>query len=170
MFREIDIKTMQFNPFTKIDKEWMLITAGDKTKCNTMTASWGALGELWNKYVSYIFLRPSRYTLEFVENNDYYSLCFFDESYRKILSYCGSHSGREVDKIKETGLTPVFDENAPYFEEAKLVFICRKIHQQKIDPGCFVDQTINRECYPEKDYHNMFIGSIVKVLEKVSEA
>jgi flavin reductase (DIM6/NTAB) family NADH-FMN oxidoreductase RutF len=167
MFQEVDIKTMSFNPFTKIDKEWMLITAGDEAKCNTMTASWGGLGELWNKYVSFIFLRPSRYTLKFIKNNDYYSLCFLGEENRKILNYCGSHSGRDDDKIAATGLTPVFNEAAPYFEEAKLVFICRKMHAQTIDPACFIDPTIDRNCYPQKDYHHMFIGNIVKVLEKV---
>ena len=128
MFQEVDIKKMSFNPFTKIDKEWMLITAGDETKCNTMTASWGGLGELWNKYVSFIFMRPSRYTLKFVQNNDYYSLCFLSDDDRKILNYCGSHSGRQGNKIESAGLTPVFNEAAPYFEEAELVFICRKMH------------------------------------------
>lgn len=166
MFQEIDITKLSFNPFTKIDKEWMLITAGNAEKCNAMTASWGGLGELWNKYVSFIFIRPERYTLEFVEKEDYYSLCFFDESSRKALSYCGSHSGRDGDKIKAAGLTPVYNEAAPYFEEAKLVFICRKMHGQKIDPSCFIDQTIDPGCYPKKDYHKLFIGSIEKVLVK----
>jgi Conserved protein/domain typically associated with flavoprotein oxygenases, DIM6/NTAB family len=166
MFQQIDITTMNFNPFTKIDKEWMLITAGSKEKCNTMTASWGALGELWNRYVSFIFIRPQRYTLEFIEKEDFYSLCFFDESQRKALNYCGSRSGRDTDKIKDAGLTPVYDEAAPYFEEAKLVFICRKLHGQPIDPACFIDPAIDGKCYPQKDYHKMFVGEIVKVLEK----
>ncbi len=166
MFQQIDITTMNFNPFTKIDKEWMLITAGSREKCNTMTASWGALGELWNRYVSFIFIRPQRYTLEFIEKEDFYSLCFFDESQRKALNYCGSRSGRDTDKIKDAGLTPVYDEAAPYFEEAKLVFICRKLHGQPIDPACLIDPAIDGKCYPQKDYHKMFVGEIVKVLEK----
>ena len=166
MFQEIDITKLNFNPFTKIDKEWMLITAGNAEKCNTMTASWGGLGELWKKYVSFIFIRPERYTLEFIEKEEYYSLCFFDESNRKTLAYCGSHSGRDTDKIKESGLTPVYEESAPYFAEANLVFICRKMHGQLIDPACFIDPTIDVDCYPLKDYHKLFIGDIVKVLEK----
>jgi flavin reductase (DIM6/NTAB) family NADH-FMN oxidoreductase RutF len=166
MFKEIDITKLCFNPFTKIDKEWMLVTAGDEKKCNTMTASWGGLGVLWNKYVSFIFIRPQRYTLEFLEKEAYYSLCFFEENNRKALSYCGCHSGRDVNKIKESGLTPVHDEAAPYFEEAKLVFICRKMHEQTIDPACLIDKTIDTESYSQKDYHKMFIGDIVKVLEK----
>ncbi|MBW7572707.1 flavin reductase family protein [Caproiciproducens faecalis] len=166
MFQQIDITKMNFNPFTKIDQEWMLITAGNREKCNTMTASWGALGELWHKYVSFIFIRPQRYTLKFIEKEDFYSLCFFDEAYRKALNYCGSHSGRDVDKIKESGLTTVYDD-APYFEEAKLVLICRKLHGQTIDPSCFIDSSIDTKNYPQKDYHKLFIGEIVKVLEKV---
>lgn len=166
MFHEIDIAKLSFNPFTKIDKEWMLITAGTAEKCNTMTASWGGLGELWKKYVSFIFVRPQRYTLEFVEKEQYYSLCFFAESERKALSYCGSHSGRDGDKIGTAGLTPVYSEAAPYFEEAKLVFICRKLYGQPLDPAGFIDKTVGPECYPEQDYHKMFIGSIEKVLVK----
>jgi len=167
MFQEIDITKLNFNPFTKIDKEWMLITAGSAKKCNTMTASWGGLGVLWQKYVSFIFIRPQRYTLEFLQKEEYYSLSFFDESNRKALAYCGSHSGRDGDKFEKSGLTPVYDEASPYFEEAKLVFICRKMHEQTIDPACFVDPTIDSQCYPQKDYHKLFVGDIVKVLEKV---
>jgi flavin reductase (DIM6/NTAB) family NADH-FMN oxidoreductase RutF len=166
MFQEIDITKLNFNPFTKIDKEWMLITAGTPEKCNTMTASWGGLGVLWKKYVSFIFIRPQRYTLEFLEKEDYYSLCFFGENSRKAMAYCGSHSGRDVDKIKVAGLTVVSDEAAPYFEEANLVFICRKMHGQTIDPACFIDRTIGPGCYPDEDYHKLFIGDIIKVLEK----
>lgn len=166
MFQEVDIKTMNFNPFTKFSKEWMLITAGNETKCNTMTASWGGLGVLWDKCVSFVFIRPGRYTLKFVQNNDYYSLCFLSDSNRKILNYCGSHSGRDGNKIEAAGLTPVFNESAPYFEEAELVLICRKMHEQQVDPGCFIDPEIDREHYPQKDYHEMFIGDIVKVLQK----
>jgi flavin reductase (DIM6/NTAB) family NADH-FMN oxidoreductase RutF len=167
MFQEIDIESLKFNPFTKISKQWMLISAGNKTKCNTMTASWGALGELWKKPVSFIFIRPQRYTLEFIEKEDYYSICFFDKNDRNALNYCGSHSGRnETDKISSAGLTPVFDEKAPYFKEAKVVFICRKMHGQTIDPACFIDKSIDSECYADKDYHKMFVGEIVKVLER----
>ena len=164
-FKTVEIKDLQFNPFTLIDKEWMLITAGNEQKCNTMTASWGGLGELWKHYVSFIFVRPQRYTLEFIEKEDHYSLCFFDESYRKALSFCGSHSGRDYDKCKETGLTPVFDEAAPYFAEAKMVLICRKLHRQQLDPKCFLDPEIDPKWYPDKDYHYEIFGEIVKVLQ-----
>ncbi len=165
-FREIAVSDLKFNPFTMIDKEWMLVTAGTKEKCNTMTASWGSLGELWNHYVSTIYIRPTRYTLEFLNQEDYYSLSVFDEAYRAALNYCGSHSGRDGDKIKASNLTPVFDEAAPYFAEAKLVFLCRKLYRQDFDPACFLDKSLDAKNYPKKDYHKMFIGSIEKVLVK----
>lgn len=166
MFQEVDIKSLNLNPFTKIDKEWMLITAGREDKINTMTASWGGLGELWGLYVSFIFIRPQRYTLEFVEKEDYYSISFYGEKHRGALNYCGSHSGRDGDKIKEAGLTPLYDEAAPYFEEADLVFICRKSYKQDFDPSGFIDGKIDGTCYPDKDYHRFFVGEIVKVLKK----
>ncbi|QEY34953.1 flavin reductase family protein [Caproiciproducens galactitolivorans] len=167
MFQETELTDLSFNPFTKIGDEWMLITAGNKEKCNTMTASWGGLGVLWNKNVSFIFLRPQRYTLEFLEKEEYYSLCFFDESQRKTLNYCGSHSGRDVDKAKETGLTTVYDGSVPYFEEARCVLICRKLYGQMMEPSCFTNPSVEQKNYPNKDYHKMFVGEIVKVLKKV---
>lgn len=165
-FKEIAVEELRFNPFTMISKEWMLITAGNEAHCNTMTASWGSLGELWGKYVSTIYIRPTRYTLEFLNREDYYSLCVFDEQYRAALNYCGSHSGRDGDKVKAAHLTPVFDGTAPYFEEAKLVFLCKKLYRQDFDPACFLDKSLDAANYPKKDYHKMFIGSIEKVLVK----
>ncbi|MVB11124.1 Flavin reductase like domain protein [Caprobacter fermentans] len=166
MFQEIPISELQFNPFTMIDKEWMLITAGSAEQCNTMTASWGGLGILWNKNVSTIYVRPTRYTLEFLNRESHYSLCVLDESRRAALNYCGSHSGRDGDKIKAAGLTPVFTENAPYFEEAKLVLICRKLYRQELKPDCFIDPAVREKNYKENDFHSVFIGEIEKVLKK----
>ncbi|MDD5952705.1 MAG: flavin reductase [Oscillospiraceae bacterium] len=155
---------LTFNPFTLIGSEWMLVTAGNETKHNTLTASWGGLGVLWKKDVSFVFIRPQRYTMEFMAREDYYSLCFFDKSHRSILAYCGAHSGRDVDKDKQTGLTPIFDEAAPYYAQARLVMICKKMACQQLDPKCFIDPTIDGDIYPTKDYHNLFVGSIEKVL------
>lgn len=165
-FHEKSIEELRVNPFTLINRDWMLITAGDSQKCNTMTASWGGVGELWGKYVSFCFIRPTRYTLEFLERKDFYTLSFFDEKYREALNYCGSHSGRDGDKIKAAGLTPLFDGAAPYFQQAKMVFFCRKLYGQKFDPACFVDKALDAQCYPKKDYHKMFVGAIEKVLVK----
>ena len=164
-FREISVEELKDNPFTLINKDWMLITAGNREKHNTMTASWGGVGELWGRYVSTIYIRPQRYTLEFVEREDYYSLCFFGPDCRQALNLCGSKSGREVDKDAATGLTPCFDEMAPYYEQARLVFLCRKLYRQDLEEGCFLDKGLLEKWY-DNDLHRMFIGEIVKVLEK----
>lgn len=164
-FREISVEELKDNPFTLINKDWMLITAGNQDKHNTMTASWGGVGELWGKYVSTIYIRPQRYTLEFVEREDFYSLCFFGPEYRQALSLCGSKSGRDVDKDKETGLTPRFDQAAPYYEQARLVFLCRKLYKQDMTEEAFLDKSLLDKWY-DNDLHRMFIGEIVKVLVK----
>ena len=108
-FQPYPIDKMEFNPFTKIGKEWALVSAGDKTRCNTMTVSWGGVGVLWGKNVVFIFIRDSRYTKEFLDNGDLFSLSFLNEDYRDALNYCGSHSGRgEKDKFAAAGLTKAF--------------------------------------------------------------
>ncbi len=165
-FTETSAKELDgFNTFSQIGEKWMLITAGNKEKFNTMTASWGMMGILWTKDVATAFVRPQRYTFEFLEKNDYYTLSFFESKYKKQLSYCGRNSGRNVDKIKETGLTPIFDEQAPYFKEASTVFICKKIYGQFISPEGFIDVDLDKN-YENKDYHKMYVGEIIKCLEE----
>lgn len=165
-FTETSAKELDgFNTFSQIGEKWMLITVGNKEKFNTMTASWGMMGILWNKDVATAFVRPQRYTFEFLEKNDYYTLSFFESKYKKQLSYCGRNSGRNVDKIKETGLTPIFDEQAPYFKEASTVFICKKIYGQFISPEGFIDIDLDKN-YENKDYHKMYVGEIIKCLEE----
>lgn len=164
-FTQTDCLALHDNLFKLIGKDWMLVTAGDQKSYNTMTASWGGAGVLWNKNVAFTFIRPQRYTLPFMEANDYYTLSFYPEDMRSALSYCGAKSGRNVDKAKETGLIPVFDEKAPYFSQARLVLVCKKLYAQDLTPSCFIDKTLDNN-YKEKDYHKMFIGEIVKVLIK----
>ena len=166
MFLEIDIRDVKKNLVKAISDEWMLISAGNEEKSNMMTASWGLTGELWFRDVAVCFIRPQRYTLEFVEANDTFALSIFGTSEKKALSFCGSKSGREYDKIKETGLTPIYANGTVYYEEAKLVLICKKLAVGNIKPEQIVDQTVINRCYPEKDFHKVFVGEIVKVLEK----
>src|SRR5699024_11934868 len=99
MFTRIDPKELNKNVFSLIGDRWMLITAGTREKCNTMTASWGGLGVLWGKPVATVYIRPQRYTMEFVEGSEFFTLAFFGEAYRKALALCGSKSGREIDKV-----------------------------------------------------------------------
>lgn len=153
------------NPFELIGNDWMLITAGDKSNFNTMTASWGGLGVLWNKKVSFCFVRPQRFTFEFMEKSDYYSLSFYDSNYKDSLRICGTTSGRDVNKVEKTGFTPCFKEKAPYFEESKLVFICKKVYTQFIDPKCMIDSKLELN-YKDKDYHKMYVGEIIECMVK----
>lgn len=165
-FKEIDIKELEFSPFEKIGKQWMLITAGNKESFNTMTASWGGLGVLWNKNVAFTFIRPSRFTFEFCEREEFFTLTFFPEKYRKALSFCGSKSGRDFDKCKETGLTPVFDAEAPYFEEAELTLVCKKLYAQDMDKACVADSAVNANYGENEPMHKMYVGEIVKAFVK----
>ncbi len=165
MFKEIDIREIKKSPVEMISDEWALLSAGTPDNFNTMTVSWGALGELWGRDCAFVFVRPQRYTYEFMEKNEYYTLSFFDGAYKKELGFCGSHSGRDCDKMKETGLVPVRADDSVSFAQAKTVLICRKIAIQDIDPKGFLDESINNE-YPSNDYHRVYIGEIVKVLKK----
>ena len=165
-FIEIDPLELDGNVFRMIGRDWMLVTAGGERRCNTMTASWGGLGVLWNAPVAFSFVRPSRYTYEFLEKEKYYTLSFFDSGYRRALQLCGSKSGRDVDKIKEAELTPVFDAQAPYFSEARLSLVCRKLYYQDMEPTNFLDPTLQNH-YKDGDYHRVYVGEIVKVLQNI---
>ena len=165
-FEEIDIKNFTIDPF-ELKNKWMLISA-QKTdgSVNTMTASWGGFGIMWNKNVVFIFIRPQRYTKEFVDISDSFSLTFFDESYKKALAYLGKASGRDEDKINKSGLTVVNQENVPYFEEAELTIIAKKLFVQPLSESSFLTEKEIKQWYPEKDFHYMYIAEITKVLRK----
>ena len=163
---KIDIKALQGNAVSMFDDKWCLITAGNKDSYNTMTASWGAMGELWNKDVCFIFIRPQRYTLEFTEREELFTLSFFGEKYKKALGFCGRNSGRDCDKAKETGLTPMEIDGSMSFEESETVIVCKKLFYQDIDPQGFIDKAIDGVCYPEKDYHRMYVGEVIGCYQK----
>ena len=162
MFQRIDPKNIQENVFSLIGDQWMLVTAGTEERCNTMTASWGGLGVLWGAPAATCYIRPQRYTKEFLDREEYFTLTFFDEKYRRALSLCGSKSGRDVDKIKECGSTVRTAAcGAPYFEQARLVLVCRKRFVQEMDPGR-IPQDVKEKWYPQQDYHTMYIGEITE--------
>ena len=166
-FIEIDPSEIRGNVFDRIGKEWMLITAGKPEKFNTMTASWGGLGVLWGRNVATVYIRPQRYTYEFVEQSDCFTISVFDESWRDALNLCGTKSGRDVDKIKECGFTVVEGEGgAPYFEQARLVLVCRKLYWQDMDPDHFLDPEIDSRFYAQKDYHRVYVGEIVEAYKR----
>ena len=162
-FLELAIDSLEMNPFTKIGNQWMLVTSGSMDSWNTMTASWGGLGVIWHRNVSYVFVRYSRFTYEFMEKNNTFTLSFFPEKYREALSYCGSHSGRDVDKAVETGLEPFPSSiNTVSFKQAELILVCKKLYAGGINPEDFIDPAV-QDNYKTKDYHKMYIAAIEKV-------
>ena len=163
-FRSINPQEIFDNPFKLFGSDWGLVTAGNWDSMNTMTISWGGVGIMWNKPVAYTFIRPQRYTFEFLEREECFSICFFDESFREALSLCGSKSGRTVNKIEQTGLTPVFtEEGVPYFEQARLVLICKKMYAQFLNEESVLGGEAVLKQYDD-DYHKMYISEILEVL------
>ena len=162
--KKIDPKELTLNPIKLIGSDWMLVTSGTMDNFNTMTASWGGVGFLWNRAVAFVFIRPQRYTFEFVEKNDMLTLSFFGEEYRKALSFCGSHSGRDTDKIAATGLSPYATESGNIaFRQASVVLECRKLYKQDMTPDAFIDKKIINKWYPEKDFHRCYVVEIVNL-------
>lgn len=165
-FQECPIEFLEMNPFTKLAKEWALVTAGDKNKCNTMTVAWGGLGVLWGKNVVYLFIRDSRYTKEFIDNGEFFSLAFLQEQYRDALKYCGAHSGREGDKFAAASLTPAYKLGVPYPDEANLVLLCRKMAKLPMGEETFTDASIKETWYADEDMHTMYVGEIIQVFAR----
>ena len=166
-FRKITIEELSVHPYSAIAKEWMLITAGNEARgYNTMTASWGHLGSIWGYPTSVIFIRPQRFTKEFVDREEYYTLAFFGPEYKKALGYLGTKSGRDEDKVAAVGLTPVFVEDTTAFAEAKLVLVCRKLYRAPLKEEGFLDKTVLDESYPKRDLHDMYVGEITGIYVK----
>ncbi|HEY4787096.1 MAG TPA: flavin reductase family protein [Bacteroidales bacterium] len=158
----INVKNVTDNVFKLLDNDWMLVTAGNSESYNTMTASWGALGILWNKPIAICFIRPQRYTLEFINKAELFTLSFFAEKYRDTLNFCGSHSGRHVNKAQVAGLTKVVTGTGGiYFSEARLVLECRKLYVDRLQPDNFLKDNLIREIYPKGDFHHFFVGEII---------
>lgn len=151
------------NLFDTLNNGWMLITAGTQSAYNTMTASWGGFGILWNRPVTTIFIRPQRHTWQFVEREDYYTLSFFDKEWHEALMLCGTKSGRNTDKAKETGLIPTATDHSIAFKQARMIIECKKLYSDKLKENCLLDTNITAKFYPEKDFHRFTIGEIVNV-------
>lgn len=167
-FEKTNWESLNDNAIRLIGKDWMLIGAGTEEKgFNMMTASWGGIGWLWEKPVSFIFVRPQRYTYQFTEREGYYTVCFFAEEHRKALQVCGTKSGRDCDKVKESGLTPIFTPSGCVaFEEAVIILECKKLYAGNIEESNFVDAEVLSSKYPKKDFHKMYVGEIVNVWKK----
>jgi len=161
--KEVKWDSISENVFTMFEKEWALLTAGTKERFNAMTVSWGAMGILWNKPVVTVYVRPTRYTYSFMEDQDWFTVSFYPKIHKETLSVMGTKSGRDVDKVALCGLNPVDLGSTMTFLESRLTFVCRKIYWNDLDQSHFLDPVIQKN-YPKQDYHRMYIGEIIQVL------
>ena len=159
--KQISPASFQENVFEMIGKDWMLITAQKGDKINTMTASWGGLGVIWNKNVATVYIRNSRYTKEFVDSQENFSICVMPQKFRNELSYWGKVSGRDEDKIAKCGFSVAHHNNVPYFEESRLVLICKKLYAQEMKAECFT----NENKILQKPFTKIMTGTLC-ILEK----
>ena len=156
-----DFITKSFNIF---DKEWALVTAGNLDNYNTMTISWGGLGTLWNSPVVTVYVKPIRHTHSFLDTNEYFTVSFFDEKYKKDLGVLGTLSGRDGDKVAKTSLTPVSVGDSISFKEAKLTLLCKKIYRQDLDKSFMPDFAVEKY-YTDEAEHTMYVGEVIDIIE-----
>ena len=162
--KEIDRSQLTLDPFALIGGDWFLLTAGTEARgYNTMTCSWGHFGPLWANDTAVVYVRPQRYTKEFMDREELYTLSFFDGR-KKELGYLGSRSGRDEDKVAAVGLTPVFENGYTYFKEAKLVIVCKELYQAPLKEEYFLDKETMEKNYPDRDFHDLYVGKIEKIL------
>ena len=156
---------MEFNTeiFGLFKKRWGLVTVGDEKKFNTMTVSWGGLGTIWGKPVATVYVRTSRYTHEFMDNYEYFTVSFYPEDKKKILGVLGSKSGRDIDKMHESGLTPVKAGESMTFKEAQTTIVCKKLFKQRMELSN-IPQDIIEQYYSTDAPHDMYIGEVVAII------
>ncbi len=150
------------------DKKWALLTAGDSDRFNTMTISWGGLGTIWGKPVATVYVRTSRYTHDFMDAKDFFTVSFYPEECKQILGVLGSKSGRDMDKMKESGLTPVQSGESMSFKEAEVTLVCRKLFKQQLDVAN-MSEDVAKAMYEGQALHDMYIGEIVDIIRKENQ-
>lgn len=169
--REIAYGDLRINPMTMFGDEWLALAAGNEGGWNAMTVAWGHLGAIWGRPgrpgslpTAVVYVRPSRYTKEFMDREGQFTLSLFGPERRKALAAIGSRSGRDGDKCAEAGLSPVFDGGTVYLDGAKLVLVCWKLYQAPLAAEGFVEPGLLDANYPERDLHEMYVGEITRVL------
>ncbi len=165
VFQPIPVDDLELNPFESIGKDWALVSAGTKQKANTMTVSWGGIGVLWGKNVAFLFIRDSRYTKEFLDAGEFFSVSFMGKEYKEALNYCGSHSGRNSDKVAEAGLTWNYKLSIPFIDEGNFVLLCHKLAAVRLTEETFLSPEISK-WYKNGDLHTMYVGEILQILAR----
>lgn len=158
---------LKYNPFDDIYKDWGVVTSGKIDNYNAMTIGWGSLGTLWSKNVVSIYIKPIRYTWNFLKENEYFTVSFYEEEYRKDLSVLGTKSGKDCDKVTLTSLSVKQIENALTFNEAKLTFVCKKLYMAKLEADA-VPEDIHDHYYVDEEEHYLIVGEIELIEENNS--
>ena len=151
--------------FGAFDKKWALLTAGDRDSFNTMTISWGALGTIWGRPTATVYVRTSRYTHDFMDKYDHFTVSFYPEEYRKTLTVLGTKSGRDMDKMRGSGLTPVAAGPSVSFAEAECTLVCRKMYMQNLELSR-IPAEIAQPIYGKDAPHDMYLGEVVEILRR----
>lgn len=161
--RKINFKQLELNPFTVLGEEAFLLTAGNPEDWNTMAAAWGGFGFAWDVPTVYVFVRESRLTYDYIENQDKFSMSFFPPELRSVIDFCGSNSGRTIDKIEATGLTPVVLDGCVAYEESNLVITCEKIVSAQVRRDDLDKDELYTRYYSEGDLHHMYCGRVLGI-------
>ncbi len=164
-FRKIAPDELELNPFSVLKNDWGLLTSGKLEDFNMMTIAWGYFGVMWNKPIFGAVVRPNRYTFEYMEKNDKFTVSFFPQNFKTDLEFCGTRSGRDVNKAFETSFDPIEQDQAVYFSQADTVLICKKLSFQDFKPENFIDLELLNH-YPEKQFHRLYLGEITEILKK----
>jgi len=164
-FKNVEFKDFEFPKFDEI-KKGFLITAGSLNKFNTMTAGWGNFGVFWSKPSLIVYVRDTRYSYEFFNENEYFTASFLPKTMEKALSLCGTLHGNEVDKVALSHLTPFSVEKSVAFEQSEKIIVCKKVLHADVKPENMDDASFDNKIYPLKDYHRIFFGEIVKIISK----
>lgn len=162
--KEIKPEELSENPFKLIGSDWLLVVAEKEKRVNMLTASWGQVGVMWGKPVVNIFIRQSRFTKTYLDSGETFTLCVLPSEMRDVYNFCGSKSGRDFDKVKETGLSVEHDGQYPYFKESRLVLECKKLYEQIVPESAFLDKELYKKWYPTDDLHTQYIAEITKIL------
>lgn len=168
VFQPLDAKDLEINPFDLIGEKWGAITVTDGKKVNAMTFAWGAMGVLWGKNTATIYVRQSRYTKEFLDTTDTFSLCFFNDTYKGALKYLGQVSGRDEDKIKNARLHINLEGDVPFIDEANFVLVCKKLYAIDLPADHFTSAGAEMpdKWYADGDIHTMYVGEITKMIAR----
>ena len=158
------MKSLELDVFHAYGADWALVSAGSLEDYNTMTVSWGGLGTLWGKIVATVYIRPNRHTYGYLENNEFFTVSFYPEEYRADLKTLGTLSGKDCDKVAQTGLTAVAAGESVTFAQAKRTLLCRKLFAQDLDPNAIPQQVMDT-FYAKEPVHRMYIGEVVEILE-----